>query len=127
MDCFLDNNYAIIFMDRVDDMYTNEDTIKLFDANNNFVANFDAVIEEVEVSIHGENYFDIDEELVNTNEIPISKEIEVEKPKKIKREGNVTFKDFLPVLFMILIFGIVVYGGYYFLNNFDVTTLINNG
>ncbi len=114
-------------MDRVDDMYTNEDTIKLFDANNNFVANFDAVIEEVEKSIHGDKYFDIDEELVNTNEIPISKDIEVEKPKKIRREGNVTIKDFLPVLFMLLIFGIVVYGGYYFLNSFDVTTLINNG
>lgn len=122
--------YAIIFMDRVMNMYTNEDTIKLFDANNNFVADFDKKIEEVEISIHGENYYDIDEELVNTNEIPISKEIEVEKPKKIKKirkEGAVSIKDFLPVLFIILIFGIVVYGGYYFLNNFDVTTLINNG
>ena len=122
--------YAIIFMDRVMNMYTNEDTIKLFDANNNFVADFDKKIEEVEISIHGENYYDIDEELVNTNEIPISKEIEVEKPKKIKKirkEGAVSFKDFLPVLFILLVFGIVVYGGYYFLNNFDVTTLINNG
>ena len=42
-------------------MYTNEDTIKLFDANNNFVADFDSKIEEIEISIHGENYFDVDE------------------------------------------------------------------
>lgn len=114
-------------MDRVDNMYTNENTVKLFDANNNFVADFDKKIEEIEISIHGEKYYDIDEELVNTNEIPISKEIEVEKPKKIKKEGKVTIKDFLPVLFILLIFGIVVYGGYYFLNSFDVTALINNG
>ena len=58
--------YAIIFMDRVMNMYTNENTIKLFDANNNFVADFDKKIEEVEISIHGENYYDVDEELVNT-------------------------------------------------------------
>lgn len=119
--------YAIIFMDRVMNMYTNENTIKLFDANNNFVADFDKKIEEVEISIHGENYYDVDEELVNTNEIPISKEIEVEKPKKNKREGSASIKDFLPVLFILLVFGIVVYGGYYFLNSFDVTTLINHG
>ena len=105
-------------------MYTNEDTIKLFDANNNFVADFDKKIEEIEISIHGENYYDVDEELVNTNEIPIHAEVKVEKPKK---EHKITIKDFLPVVFLLLIFGIVVYAGYYFLNSFDVTTLINHG
>ncbi len=105
-------------------MYTNEDTIKLFDANNNFVADFDSKIEEIEISIHGENYFDVDEELVNTNEIPIKAEVKVEP---VKKAHKVTIKDFLPVIFLLLIFGIVIYAGYYFLNNFDVSTLINHG
>ena len=103
-------------------MYTNEDTIKLFDANNNFVQDFDDKIEEIEISIHGNNYYDVDEELVNTNQIPIKPEIKVEK-----KGHKITFKDFLPVIFVLLIFGIVIYAGYYFLNHFDVTTLINHG
>ena len=105
-------------------MYTNENTIKLFDANNNFVEDFDKKIEDIEISIHGEHYYDIDEELVNTNEVPIQPVIKVEKPKK---EHKISIKDFLPVLFILLIFGIVVYGGYYFLNSFDVSTLTNHG
>ena len=84
----------------------------------------DKKIEEIEISIHGEKYFDIDEEPVDTNEIPIVKEVVVEKPKK---EHKISIKDFLPVLFLLLIFGIVVYAGYYFLNTFDVSTLVNNG
>ena len=105
-------------------MYTNEDTIKLFDSNNNFVEDFDRKIEEIEISIHGEKYFDIDEEIVNTNEIPIQVEEVIEKKKK---EKKISLKDFLPVLFILLIFGIVVYAGYYFLGHFDVSTLVNNG
>lgn len=105
-------------------MYTNEDTIKLFDSNNNFVADFDKKIEEIEVSIHGDNYYDVDETLVNTNEVPIQTKIEVEKP--VQKKG-IHFKDFLPVLFLLLIFGIVVYAGYYFLGTFDVSSLMNNG
>ena len=105
-------------------MYTNEDTIKLFDSNNNFVQDFDQKIEEIEVSIHGDNYYDVDETLVNTNEIPIQTHVEVEKPIK---EKGIHFKDFLPVLFLLLIFGIVVYAGYYFLGTIDVSSLINNG
>ena len=100
-------------------MYTNENTIKLFDANNNFVADFDKKIEEIEISIHGEKYYDIDEEITNTNEIPIQKEDIVVKKVKDKKESKISIKDFLPVLFIILIFGIVIYAGYYFLNNFE--------
>ncbi|MBR6073572.1 MAG: hypothetical protein IKP76_04555 [Bacilli bacterium] len=106
-------------------MYSNEDTIKLFDANNNFVADFDKKIEEVEIALHGQNYYDLDEEIVDTNAIPIQKEVEM--PKVVKKEKGISIKDFLPALFMLLIFGVVVYAGYYFLNNFDVSTLINHG
>ena len=105
-------------------MFTNEDTIKLFDANNNFVEDFDKKIEEIEISLHGEHYYDIDEEPVDTNEIPIVTKIEQDKPKK---KSGITIKDFLPVIFILLIFAIVVYAGYYFLNSFDVSTLVNHG
>jgi len=47
-------------------------TIKLFDANNNLVDNFDEEIEKILISIHGENYYDTDEDLVNTNLIPVA-------------------------------------------------------
>ena len=104
-------------------MYSNEDTIKLFDANNNFVADFDKKIEEVEISLHGQNYYDLDEEIVDTNAIPVQKDIEM--PRVIKKKKDISFKDFLPAIFMILIFAVVVFAGYYFLNNFDVSTLIN--
>ena len=103
-------------------MYTNEDTIKLFDSNNNFVSDFDKKIEEVEISLHGPNYYDLDEEIVDTNAIPIQKEVELPTMKKDK---GISFKDFLPAIFMILIFAIVVYAGYYFLNNFDVSSIIH--
>ena len=46
-------------------------TVKLFDANNKLVQNFEEEIEKILISVHGESYFDVDEELVNTNEIPI--------------------------------------------------------
>ena len=106
-------------------MYSNENTIKLFDSNNNFVSDFDKKIEEVEISLHGENYYDIDEEITNTNELPKLKvEVTEVKPKK---EKKISIKDFLPALFLILIFAVVVYAGYYFLNNFDVSTIINHG
>ncbi len=104
-------------------MYNNENTIKLFDSNNNFVKDFDAKIEEIEISIHGPNYYDVDEELVNTNEIPIKQEEVVKNIKK--KEHKFSLKDLLPLVFILLIFGIVLYAGYYFLGNFDVTSLIN--
>lgn len=104
-------------------MYTNENTIKLFDANNNFVADFDKKIEEIEISIHGEKYYDIDQEITNTNEIPIQKDDIVVKQIKEKKSHKISIKDFIPVIFILLIFGIVMYAGYYFLNNFDITSI----
>ena len=47
-------------------------TIRLFDANDNLVSNFDEEVEKVLISIHGYDYYDTDEELVNTNLIPVS-------------------------------------------------------
>lgn len=117
-------------------------TIKLFDANNNLVANFDEEIEKILISIHGENYYDVDEELVNTNLIPIPDEVykdtdlektielvdsmtEDAKPISIveKKNTKVGYKDFMPVLFFILIFIIIVIAGYYFLNTVDLMGL----
>ncbi len=111
-------------------------TIKLFDANNNLVDNFDEEIEKILISIHGENYYDTDEDLVNTNLIPVAEELykdtdlektieivdsmtEEAKPITIveKKDTKVGFKDFIPVLFFILIFAVIVIAGYYFLNN----------
>lgn len=105
-------------------MYTNENTIKLFDANNNFVADFDKKIEEVEIAIHGEKYYDIDEEITNTNEMPVLKDDIVVKKPKTKKEGKISIIDFLPVIFIILIFGIVIYAGFYFLNHFDISSIL---
>lgn len=122
-------------------MYTNSNTIKLFDANNNFVDNFDEEIEKILISIHGENYYDIDEDIQNTNVIkPIYHDEELDKtiefvdslvikdaPKiKIveKKKHKVSILDFMPVLFFIIIFAIIVFAGYYFLSTFDFTELI---
>lgn len=118
-------------------------TIKLFDANNNLVANFDEEIEKILISIHGENYYDVDEDLVNTNLIPIADELykdtDLEKTIEIvnsmtedakpitiveKKDTKVSYKDFIPVLFFILIFAIIVIAGYYFLNTVDLMGLI---
>lgn len=118
-------------------------TIKLFDANNNLVANFDEEIEKILISIHGENYYDVDEDLVNTNLIPIPDEVykdtdlektieivnsmtEDAKPINIveKKSTKVTYKDFIPVLFFVLIFVVIVIAGYYFLNTVDLLGLL---
>lgn len=118
-------------------------TIKLFDANNNLVANFDEEIEKILISIHGENYYDVDEDLVNTNLIPIPDEVykdtdlektieivnsmtEDAKPINIveKKSTRVTYKDFIPVLFFVLIFVVIVIAGYYFLNTVDLLGLL---
>lgn len=104
-------------------------TVKLFDANNKLVPNFDEEIEKILISVHGDAYYDTDEELINTNEIPaitneeIKEEIVVENTKKEKKKG-VSFKDFIPVLFFILIFIVIVIAGYYFLNTVDLMSLV---
>lgn len=120
--------------------------VRLFDANNKLVTNFDEEIEKILISIHGEDYFDVDEELINTNMIPIEPEIyhdeELEKTmelvdamvdknaKEIKLVKNekqrVSIKDFIPVLFFMLIFGIIVVAGYYFLNTVDLMNLVGS-
>ncbi len=125
-------------------MDTNDtNTIKLFDANNNLVANFDEEIEKILISIHGENYYDVDEDLVNTNLIPVAddlyKDSDLEKTIEIvnsmtedakpitiveKKNTKVTYKDFIPVLFFVLIFIVIVIAGYYFLNTVDLMGLL---
>lgn len=108
-------------------------TVKLFDANNKLVPNFDEEIEKILISVHGEAYYDVDEELVNTNEIPIAitKELEevvdedTKTQKKVKKnKRGISIKDFIPVLFFILIFAVIVLAGYYFLNTVDLLGLV---
>lgn len=122
-------------------------TVKLFDSNKNLVANFDEEIEKILISIHGEHYYDVDEDLVNTNMIPIStyfenntKESELDKTIELvdamvskdapkinivtNEKKKVTIKDFLPVLFFIIIFAIIVVAGYYFLNSVDLLSFL---
>lgn len=122
--------------------------VKLFDANNNLVPNFDEEIEKILISIHGENYYDIDEDLINTNLIPVSaylenddyKEDELEKTIELvdamvdknapkiniveNRKKKISFMDFVPVLFFIIIFAIIVVAGQYFLNTVDLGSLL---
>lgn len=121
------------------------DTIKLFDYNGKLVPNFDEEIEKILISIHGENYYDVDEELTNTNLITITeediyKDDDLEKTmelvdsmvdddaKKITivEEGShkVGIKDFVPVLFFIIIAAIIIVAGYYFLNTADLLSLL---
>lgn len=123
-------------------------TIRLFDANDNLVSNFDEEVEKVLISIHGYDYYDTDEELVNTNLIPVSNVIdsdkidneELEKTMEYvdlitedakavkivdKKSNKVSVKDFIPVLFFMLIFGIIIAAGYYFLNTIDFMSLIS--
>ncbi len=104
-------------------------TVKLFDANNKLVQNFDEEIEKILISVHGDAYYDTDEELINTNEIPAvineerKEEVEVLEVKQEKKKG-ISFKDFIPVLFFILIFIVIVIAGYYFLNTVDLMSLV---
>ncbi len=124
--------------------------VKLFDANNKLVSNFDEEIEKILISIHGENYYDVDEELVNTNFIPTNEVIDSEiykdeelektmelvdamvddKAKKIKivedEKKRISFKDFVPVFFFICIFAVIVVAGYYFLNTVDLTSVLDS-
>lgn len=123
-------------------------TVKLFDTNDNLVPDFDQRIESILISIHGEHYYDTDEKLVNTNLLPIDKvldtkkfdESELEKTmeyvnlitedaKAVKivepKDKKISIKDFIPVVFFILIFAIIIIAGYYFLNTIDLTSFIN--
>lgn len=107
-------------------------SVKLFDANNKLVPNFDDEIEKILISVHGEKYYDTDEELINTNEIPIQEEIPEEIKENVvekidkSEKSNISIKDFIPVLFFILIFIVIVIAGYYFLNTVDLMSFIGH-
>lgn len=124
-------------------MYTDTRTVKLFDSNNKFVDNFDEEIEKILISIHGENYYDTDEELVNTNLINLEEVYQDEELEKTmefvndmvledapkisiveKSKTKVSFKDFIPVLFFMCIAGVIIAAGYYFLNSVDIMSLL---
>ncbi len=123
-------------------------TVKLFDSNNNLLPTFDEEIEKILISIHGEDYYDTDEDLINTNLIPISeyfneevyKDDELEKTIELvdamvtedapkiniveNKKKKISVLDFVPVLFYMIIAGILIYAGYYFLNTFDFMSLL---
>jgi hypothetical protein len=115
-------------------------TIKIFDVNNNLVDDFDDQVEKVLISVHGEKYYDVDEELQDTRLIPLNdviSNIDV-KEEKVEHDSNVVknivekkkkgekikITDFLPVLFFVLLFAIIVAAGYFFIGNFDVSSVI---
>ena len=99
-------------------------SIKIFDENNNLSDDFNETVEMVLMGIHGDKYYDNDDELQDTRLLKkIKVEEEKEIPKKNTKKEKVTFKDFLPVLFFILITVVLCYGGYYFLNSFDISSL----
>ena len=100
----------------------NTDTIKIFDANNELTQDFDQVVDEVLKEVHGNNYFDIDEEFIIPEETVVRKKENLIKLERIRKKAS--FKDFIPVLFFILIFAIITLAGYYFLNNFDFSTIL---
>lgn len=121
----------------------NTNQIRLFDHNNHLVDNFEEEVEKVLISVHGDNYFDSDDELVNTNFIPLStiindeyqessldKTIEyvesfVKETKDILKKDKITIKDFIPVTLFILIFAVILVSGYYLINSIDLMSLIN--
>lgn len=100
----------------------NTDTIKIFDANNELTEDFDQVVESVLKEVHGDSYFDIDEEFIVPEETSVKKKDAVIKPERIGKKASI--KDFIPVLFFVLIFAIITLAGYYFLNNFDFTSIL---
>lgn len=108
----------------------NTDMVKLFDHNDKLVSNFDNEIEKILISIHGENYYDVDEELVNTNLISVEEVKKEEIKEEIKEETKKLEKkpskimEFIPVLFFIILFVILIVAGYYFLNTIDLGNML---
>lgn len=123
-------------------MHNSDNTIKLYDTNNNLLPDFDSKIDEIEKSIHGNNYYDKDEDYIDTRTLNKKELHEIQeniKPKKdikntnssikinkIEEKHKIKFTDFLPLLFFIIMFVIIVYAGYYFLNDFDFSKLLNS-
>lgn len=97
--------------------------IKLLDENNNISPDFNETVEIVLKGIHGDKYYDVDEELQDTRAIATLKE-EVKNVKNNTKKQKVSFKDFIPVLFFIIITILLCIGGYLFLNQFDPSSIL---
>ena len=105
----------------------NTDTSKIFDENNELTDVFPQIVDEVLASVHGEDFFDIDQEYIIPEEDKKSEE-KIKNPyDEVVRKRKVTFTDFIPVLFFVLIFAILTLAGYYFLNSFDFTSILKWG
>lgn len=103
----------------------NSSTVKLFDEDNNITENFAETVELVLMGVHGDKYYDTDEELQDTRLLQTVSEEEVkEEPKKKKEKNKVTILDFVPVLFFMLMTVLLCVGGYMFLDKFDLTSII---
>lgn len=102
----------------------NTDTSKIFDENNELTDVFPQIVDEVLASVHGEDFFDIDQEYIIPEDDKKSEEKIKNTYDEVARKRKVTFKDFIPVLFFVLIFAILTLAGYYFLNNFDFTSIL---
>lgn len=102
----------------------NTDTSKIFDENNELTDEFPQIVDEVLASVHGEDFFDIDQEYIIPEDDKKSEEKIKNTYDEVVRKRKVTFKDFIPVLFFVLIFAILTLAGYYFLNNFDFTSIL---
>ncbi len=102
----------------------NTDTSKIFDENNELTDVFPQIVDEVLASVHGEDFFDIDQEYIIPEDDKKSEEKIKNTYDEVVRKRKVTFKDFIPVLFFVLIFAILTLAGYYFLNNFDFTSIL---
>ena len=102
----------------------NTDTSKIFDENNELTDVFPQIVDEVLASVHGEDFFDINQEYIIPEDDKKSEEKIKNTYDEVVRKRKVTFKDFIPVLFFVLIFAILTLAGYYFLNNFDFTSIL---
>ena len=99
-------------------------SIKLLDDNNNISPDFNETVEIVLKGIHGDKYYDVDEELQDTRTIATVKDEEEKDNKKSTKKQKVTIKDFIPVLFFIIITILLCIGGYIFLNQFDPSSIL---
>jgi hypothetical protein len=147
---FLNNNYVNIFMIKELFIMDSKQVI-LFDSNNNLVSNFDEEVDKILTQVHGQNYYDIDEPIENTNLMSLdrilveeeTKEEELDKTMEIgtsmvtedapnikivseKDKKKITFLDFIPLLICIALFVGLLYGGHYLFNNFDLRSLLTN-
>lgn len=103
----------------------NSSTVRLFDKDNNLAEDFTETVELVLMGVHGDKYYDTDEELQDTRLLtPVSVDEEEEKEVKQVKKNKVSFKDFVPVLFFMLMTVLLCVGGYLLLDKFDLTSLL---